>query len=46
MFDSYINANINKILEFIYRDKTNVQLDICDYTSNKWGHRTSNKRFK
>ena len=31
---------------FMYRDKTNVELGMCDDTGNNWNHRNSNKRFK
>jgi len=46
VFDSYVSAIGNKIQEFVYRDTTNVKHGICDNTSNKWGHRTSNERLK
>ena len=46
MFDSYVSANSNKMQEFIYRDTANVKHDICDNTSNKLGHRTSNEGLK
>ena len=46
MFDNYVSANRNKIQEFIYRDTTNVKYDVCDNTSSKWRHRTSNERLK
>jgi hypothetical protein len=35
-----------KIQQFVYRDTTNVQLEMYDYTGNNWSHRNSNKRFK
>jgi hypothetical protein len=31
---------------FIYRDRTNVEHEVYDYTSNNWIHRSSNKTFK
>jgi hypothetical protein len=34
-----------KIQEFIFRDKMNVEHTVYDYTSNKWNHWNSNKRF-
>jgi len=40
------NGKKAKIQEFIYRDKTNVERTIHDYTSNNWSHWNSNKRFK
>jgi hypothetical protein len=48
VFDSYINANINKMQWFAYRITTNVQHDICGNTtsSNKWDHVASNKWFE
>ena len=30
----------------MYRDETNVEHEVCDYTGNSWSHRESNKRFK
>jgi hypothetical protein len=27
-----------KIREFIHRDTTNVEPEMCDYTSNNWSH--------
>jgi len=35
-----------KIHEFMYRDKTNVESEIYDYTSNKWSHWNSNEKLK
>ena len=35
-----------KIRVVMYRDTTNVEPEMQDYTSNKWSHRISNKRFK
>jgi hypothetical protein len=35
-----------KTQEFIYRDTTNVECKMYDYTVNNWSHRNSNKRFK
>jgi len=32
--------------EFMYRDKTNVVHEMCDYTGNNWNHRNSKKRLK
>jgi len=28
-----------KLQEFMYRDKTNVEHEMYDYTGNKWSHR-------
>jgi len=36
----------NKIQGFMYRDTTNMEHEMCDYTANSWSHRNSNKRFK
>jgi hypothetical protein len=36
----------NKIQGFMYRDTTNLQIEMYDYTANNWSHRNSNKRFK
>jgi hypothetical protein len=35
-----------KIQEFMYRDTTNVECEMYDYTGNNWKHWISNKRFK
>ena len=35
-----------KIQDFMYRDTTNVKLEIYGYTGNNWSHRNSNKSFK
>ena len=35
-----------KIQEFMYRDTTNVEPEIYDYTSNNWSHWNSNKKLK
>ena len=35
-----------KIQQFMYRDTTNVELEMYDYTGNNWSHWNSNKRFK
>jgi hypothetical protein len=32
-----------KTQEFIYRDTTNVEHELCDHTGKNWGHRNSNK---
>ena len=40
------SGNKAKLQELIYRDKTNVVPEMCDYISNNWSHRNSNKRFK
>ena len=31
---------------YMYRDTTNVEHDMHNYTSNNWSHQSSNKRFK
>ena len=35
-----------KIQEFKYRDRTNVEHEMYDYTGNKWSRPHSNKWFK
>jgi hypothetical protein len=30
----------------MYRDTTNVEREMYDYTGNNWSHRNSKKRFK
>ena len=35
-----------KVQEFMYRDTTNVEPEMCDYTSNNWSHRNSNGKPK
>ena len=35
-----------KIQEFVYRDATNVEHEIYDYTNNNWSQRNSNKSLK
>ena len=35
-----------KIQKFMYRDETNVEYEMYDYTSNKWSHRNTYKTFK
>ena len=35
-----------KIQEFMYRDTTNVELEMYDYTSNNWSHCYSNEKLK
>jgi hypothetical protein len=34
-----------KIQEFMWRDTTNVEREMCDYVGNNWSHWNSNKRF-
>ena len=33
-----------KIREFMYRDKTNVEHKMYDYTYNNWNHRNGKKK--
>jgi hypothetical protein len=33
-------------VELMYRDTTNVEHEMYDYTGNNWNHRNSNKRLK
>ena len=35
-----------KIQEVIYRDTTNVEPEMYDYTSNNWSHWNSNEKLK
>jgi hypothetical protein len=35
-----------QIQEFRYRDTTNVEHEMYDYTSNNWSHWNSNEKFK
>ena len=34
-----------KIQEFMYRDTTNVEPEMYEYTNNNWSHRNSNEKF-
>ena len=44
--DNNNNNNNNNKQEFIYRDKTNVEREMYDYTSNNWSHWNSNEKLK
>ena len=35
-----------KIQEFMYRDKTNVEPEMYNYTGNNWSHWNRNEKFK
>jgi len=35
-----------KIQEYMYRDTTNVEPEMCDYTGNNWSHWNSNEKLK
>ena len=35
-----------KIQEFMYRDTTNVEPEMYDYTNNNWSHWNSNEKLK
>jgi len=35
-----------QIQEFMYRDTTNVEPEMYDYTSNNWSHWNSNEKLK
>ena len=35
-----------KYKSLMYRDTTNVELDMYDYTSNNWSHWNSNEKLK
>jgi hypothetical protein len=39
-------AGKKKIQEFRYRDTTNVEPEMYDYTSYKWSHWNSNEKLK
>ena len=30
----------------MYRDTTNVEYEMCEYTDSNWSHRNSNKSFR
>jgi len=40
------SENEAKIQELMYRDTTNVEPEMWDYTGNNWSHWNSNKRVK
>jgi hypothetical protein len=40
------NGKEEQVQEFMYRDTTNVEHEMYDYTGNNCSHRNSNKRFK
>jgi len=40
------NGKEVKIQEFMYRDATNVEPEMYDYTSNNWSHWNSNEKLK
>ena len=35
-----------KVQEFMYRDTTNVEPEMYDYTGNNWSHWNSNEKLK
>jgi hypothetical protein len=35
-----------EIQEFMYRDRTNVEPEMCDYTNSNWSHWNSNENLK
>ena len=35
-----------KVTEFMYRDTTNVEPEMYDYTSNDWSHWNSNEKLR
>jgi hypothetical protein len=41
-----IKTNKNKVQEFRYRDTTNVEPEMYDYTSYNWSHWNSNEKLK
>jgi hypothetical protein len=40
------SENEVEIQEFMYRDRTNVEPEMYDYTNNNWSHWNSNENFK
>ena len=40
------NNNNNNKQDFMYRDTTNVEPEMYDYTSNNWSHWNSNEKLK
>ena len=40
------NGKEVEIQEFMYRDTTNVEPEMYDYTSNNWSHWNSNEKLK
>ena len=42
----YNNSNNNNKQEFMYRDTTNVEPEMYDYTNNNWSHWNSNEKLK
>jgi hypothetical protein len=40
------NNNNNNKQEFVYRDTTNVEPEMYDYTSNNWSHWNSKEKLK
>ena len=41
-----LNGKEFKIQEFMYRDTTNVELEMYTFTSNNWSHWNSNEKLK
>ena len=41
-----VQKEAEKIQEFMYRDTTNVEPEMYDYTSNNWSHWSSNEKLK
>ena len=40
------SGNEVEIQEFMYRDKTNVEPEMYDYTSNNWSHWNHNEKLE
>ena len=45
-FCAKVSGKEVEIQEFMYRDTTNVEPEMYDYTSNNWSHCNSNKKLK
>jgi len=46
LFYYVTTENEATIQEFMYRDATNVEHQMYNYTGDNWSHRNNNKRFK
>ena len=40
------NGKVVEIQEFMYRDTTNMEPEMYDYTNNNWSHRNNNEKLK
>jgi hypothetical protein len=41
-----VQNEAEKKLKYKYRDATNVEPEMCDYTSNNWSHCNINEKLK